>query len=115
MHHLFALLCFSAIIGFCGVSTTLRAADKKVKEKAGADAVEGKVSVDKVDLEKYTSIKIKNDKGETFNITIDDKGKDVAKQYEGIRVYLSGTIETVNGEKWLTVTKIGQGKTRKKK
>ena len=90
---------------------SLHAADKGTKTK---DVVEGKVSVVKVDTEKFSSVKIKTDSGEIVNVTLDDKGKEVGKNYDAIRVYVKGKLETKSGEKWITVAQIGEGSKKKK-
>ena len=87
-----------------------QAADKGKKADGEKISVMGKVSTTKTDVDNYTSIKLTAQDGKVYNITIDDKGKDVAKQYEGISVLVNGTTKKTGDELWLTVASIGEKK-----
>lgn len=39
----------------------------------------------------------------TYNITLDDKGKELAEKMNGKRVHITGTLEKKSGGKWLVV------------
>ena len=91
-----------------------QAADKGKKPDGDKISVMGKVSTTKTDVDNYTSIKLTAQDGKVYNITIDDKGKDVAKQYEGISVLVNGTTKKTGDELWLTVASIGEKKKGKK-
>jgi len=103
---------------FCSaplLTGTCQAAEKKKAAAAETgEGIMGKITTTKTDVDAFTSIKLTTPKGEVYNITLDEKGKGVAKQYEGISVYLSGTVTEKDKEKWLTVTSIGEKKKKKK-
>lgn len=88
--------------------------DSKKDAAGGKLSVTGKISTTKVDVDKFNSIKLTTADGLVYNITIDDKGNDVAKKYEGISVLVTGTVTEKEKEKWLTVTSVGEKKKGKK-
>ncbi|HLX63338.1 MAG TPA: hypothetical protein VKX17_18855 [Planctomycetota bacterium] len=88
-----------------------RAADKSnPKSKV---TVMGKVSVEK-DGDTFKSVKLTTTEGVVYQLTLDDKGNEVGKMYEGISVQVSGTESTKDKDKWLTVTLIGEKKKKGK-
>jgi len=97
---------------FCNGSA--QAADKGKKDAGGKVSVMGKVSTVKTDVDKFTSIKLTGTDGVVYNISIDDKGKDLASKYEGISAVVNGSVTEKDKEKWLTVDSIGDKKKKKK-
>ncbi|MEI6235097.1 MAG: hypothetical protein WCT04_18730 [Planctomycetota bacterium] len=99
----------------CFISSAI-AADKGTKKKSegGPVSVTGKISTTKKDADDFTSIKLTTPDGKVYNITLDEKGKDLAKKYEGISAVVNGTSTTKDKDLWLTVESIGEKKKKKK-
>ena len=118
MRHFLAVLVAVTLVAspiYSGV-TRADADEKKTKKDAPGTkvSVTGKVSTTKTDVDKFTSIKLTATDGTVYNVTIDDKGKDLATKYEGISVVANGTVTEKDKEKWLTVTSTGDKKKGKK-
>lgn len=96
----------------------VQAADKAKKDAAPAGTEfsgMGKVSAVKADVDKFQSAKFTTPDGKVYNITLDEKGNGVVKQYEGISVFLNGVVTEKDKENWLTVKSVGEKKKPKKK
>ncbi len=74
--------------------------------------VVGTVSVVKDKDNNITEVKVKTARGLTYQITLDDNGKELGKTMADKRVRLTGTVETKGEIKWLTVLKFSELKTR---
>jgi len=61
-----------------------------------------------------TEVTVKSPR-ETYQITLDAKGKELGKSMDGKRVKIVGTLEVKNGVKWLTVEKYSEEPTPKHK
>jgi len=54
-----------------------------------------------------TEVTVKSPR-ETYQVTLDAKGKELGKSMDGKRVKIVGTLEVKNGVKWLTVEKYSE-------
>jgi len=96
------------------VSNTLAADPNQPKEppKNKEVIVVGTVSVVKDKDNNITEISVKTPRGITYQITLDDKGKELGKTLADKRVRITGTVETKGEVKWLTVVNFSEPKPR---
>lgn len=101
----------AVILALLTTAQCAHAADKS--NPKGKVTVLGKVAVEK-DGDTIKSVKLTTSDGVVYHLTIDDKGKEVGKMYEGISVQVTGTETTKDKDKWLTVELIGEKKKKGK-
>ncbi len=112
MRNFFAL----SVIAFLFTSSLFAGNAHAADKSKGKDiSITGKITTTKTDVDKFTEIKLTTSDGTVYNITIDEKGNGVAKQYEGISVQVNGTETEKDGAKWLTVKSVGEKKGKKGK
>ncbi|MEI6235931.1 MAG: hypothetical protein WCT04_22985 [Planctomycetota bacterium] len=116
MRHLIATLILLALATTAIPTRVIHAGEGKKKQPPSADdkSYSGKVSVQKSGDGKLTAVKIIVD-SVVYNVTLDDIGTQLGKQYEGITAEVQGTVTDKKGEKWITVTHLGAVPEKKKK
>jgi len=103
-----ALIGLAVALSLLVVVPALQAAEPnkpKIAHKNGEISVIGTVNVTKDDSGNITAINIKTARLDTFNITINDKAKEMAASFAGKNVRATCIIETKDGARWLTVEK----------
>ncbi|MCZ7646958.1 MAG: hypothetical protein M5U26_17165 [Planctomycetota bacterium] len=68
---------------------------------AGDATVTGAVSVTQ-DGDNVTAVTIKTEDGKSYSVTLDEKGKEVAK-HNGKKVTVTGEVAEKDGAHWITV------------
>lgn len=104
MKKLTILCLMAALIGFVFVDAS-SAADPNRPQRPRFDpnAIRGKVIVEKDAEGAISSVKIENRRFGNWNVVLDDNGKKLAEEMENKPVIVKGTVETKDGEKWVTV------------
>ncbi|MGA2172860.1 MAG: hypothetical protein ABSG82_07615 [Sedimentisphaerales bacterium] len=93
-----------------GFVSNAPAADANKPKEAGKEKqthVVGTVNEVKDQNGIVTEVTVKSPK-ETYQITLDTKGKELGQTMDGKKVKVSGTLEVKNGVKWLTVEKYSE-------
>jgi hypothetical protein len=96
------------VLSLLGVASNLQAAEPnkpKVAPKNKETTIIGTVNVTKDSSGNVTEIKIKTAKLDTYDITLNDKGKEMGASMAGKNVKATGISETKSGARWLTVEK----------
>jgi hypothetical protein len=106
----FAILLTGLVVALSlfGVSANLQAADPnrpKIAAKSRDTTIIGTVNIVKDNAGNISEINIKTPKLDTYNVTLNDKAKEMAKSMEGKNVRVTGVIEIKDKAKWLTVEK----------
>jgi hypothetical protein len=98
------------------VSDTLAADPNKPKKMARNKElpVVGTVIVVKDNDGNATDVKIKTDKDIIYQVTLDDKGKELGRTMADKKVRVVGTLETKGEVKWLTVARFNEQKEKAK-
>jgi hypothetical protein len=98
MRKRFLLLTALAVVPclFMGVMKSLAA--------EGQVTVVGTVSITEDDDWNITAVKLTEEGGTVYNITLDAKGKALGTEMDGNKVSVTGTLAEKDGAKWLTVT-----------
>jgi|WetSurMetagenome_2_1015567.scaffolds.fasta_scaffold414352_1 hypothetical protein len=74
-----------------------------------------KVTKDKDGNIKSITLKTTGLTSKTYNITLDDKGKELGTNLAGKKVIATGTVEKKKSENWLTLTKYSEVKPKETK
>ena len=98
-----------------GLVSDTQAADPNKPKKMARNkevVVVGTVSAVKDNDGNATDVKIKTAKDLIYQVTLDDKGKELGKTMADKKVRLVGTLETKGEVKWLTIIKFSEQKAR---
>jgi hypothetical protein len=98
-------------LSLLGVSVNLQAAEPnkpKAVPKTRDTTIIGTVNVTKDGSGNITDVNIKTARLETYNITLNDKGKEMAASMAGKNVRATGVIERKDKTRWLTVEKYAE-------
>ena len=101
MKKLIIMFVMAAIIEFAFVGVC-QAADPNMP-KFDPNAIRGRVLVEKDANSIITAVKLENRRRGNWNIVLDEKGKELAETMANKIVTITGTEETKDGVKWLTV------------
>ena len=99
------------VFSLLGIAGNLRAADPnkpKAAHKTKEVSVTGTVSAIKDSQGNITEVKVKTAKGVTYDVTLNEKGKEMGQTMADKKVKAEGTTETKNRAKWLTVEKFSE-------
>ncbi|MEN6385431.1 MAG: hypothetical protein ABFD79_09545 [Phycisphaerales bacterium] len=104
MKKLTILFVMAAMVNFMLVGVS-KAADPNKPNRPMFDpnAIRGKVEVVKDANGTITSMKILNKRRGDWNVVLNDKAKELAQELEGRIVEITGTQETKDGQKWVTI------------
>lgn len=100
-----AILVFTAaVLGFVGIS---KAADPNMPDRPRFDpnTIRGRVIVEKDADGNITAAKLESRRHGTYNIVLDEKGKELAEKMADKFVAVTGTVQTQDDQQWLTVEK----------
>lgn len=100
------IICSLAVAMIALLSVNAIAKDKE----EGKMHVKGTVSVTKDASGNITAVMLTTEKGEMYNITLDEKGKELGEKMEGKMVKVKGMEMMKDGQKWLTVEKFSERK-----
>jgi len=96
---------FLAVCGAAVVAVLVGSSGARPDEPGhGAVKISGKVKIVSAKGRDILSATLKTDKGETYEIVIDEAGRDVARVMFGNRVDVLGLVSRRGGKKWLKVT-----------
>ena len=98
-----------------GLVSDTQAADPNQPKKMARNkevVVVGTVSAVKDNDGNATDVKIKTAKDLIYQVTLDDKGKELGKTMADKKVRVVGTLETKGEVKWLTIIKFSEQKAR---
>lgn len=102
MKKLVMLVLMASVLGVVSVS---KAADPNMPQRPHFDpnSFRGRIAVTKDADGVITSVKLENRKRGTYNIVLDEKGKELGEKMADKFVSITGKETSKDGEKWLTV------------
>ena len=120
MKKLIVLILTAAIVEFLFVGVSKAQEPNAPKHEPNAPRFDpnmfrGRVVVVKDANGIITAVKLENRRRGTFNIVLDEKGKELGEKMVDKFVEITGTETTKNNEKWLTVEKYAEVKKAKEK
>jgi hypothetical protein len=107
MKKLVMLTLVAAMVEFAFVGIS-KAAEPSAPKFDPNTMFRGRVVVAKDANGVITSVKLQNRRRGTFNIVLDEKGKELGEKMEGKFVEITGKETTKGDEKWLTVEKYSE-------
>lgn len=93
------LVLVAVVVGFVGVS---QAADPN-RPRFDPNTIRGRVIVEKDVDGNITAARLESRRRGTYNIVLDEKGKELAAKAPDKFVAVTGTVETKDDQQWLTV------------
>ena len=112
--------CWMAALCLVALSANVGAGERGGRKKPRAPrkpTVVGIIATEKADdeIKSVTLTTKRKDEEIVYNVTLDEKGKQLGEEMVGKKVAARGTISEKDGKKWITVEQYREAKPRKKK